>query len=55
MNMDVQIHFPFPTFSNAALMESLKEAVEEGLTRAVGVSNFSKEQVSFPTITDSKM
>lgn len=27
-------------------MESLKEAVEEGLTRAVGVSNFSKEQVS---------
>lgn len=40
-----QIHFPFPTFSNAALMESLKEAVEEGLTRAVGVSNFSKEQM----------
>lgn len=40
-----QIHFPFPTFSNAALMESLKEAVEEGLTRAVGVSNFSKQQV----------
>ena len=26
-------------------MESLKEAVEEGLTRAVGVSNYSKEQV----------
>ncbi|MCO5568347.1 hypothetical protein L7F22_022046 [Adiantum nelumboides] len=41
-----QIHFPFPTFSNAALMESLKESVELGLTSAVGVSNFSRQQVS---------
>ncbi|KAL2641236.1 hypothetical protein R1flu_008823 [Riccia fluitans] len=40
-----QIHFPFPTFSNSALMESLKEAVELGLTKAVGVSNYSKEQM----------
>jgi diketogulonate reductase-like aldo/keto reductase len=41
-----QIHFPFPAFSNSALMESLKEAVEEGLTTAVGVSNYSPYQVS---------
>jgi diketogulonate reductase-like aldo/keto reductase len=27
-------------------MESLKEAVEEGLTTAVGVSNYSRYQVS---------
>ncbi|MCO5558933.1 hypothetical protein L7F22_012524 [Adiantum nelumboides] len=40
-----QIHFPFPTFSNAALMESLKESVELGLTSAVGVSNFSRQQM----------
>ncbi|KAH7289214.1 hypothetical protein KP509_31G064100 [Ceratopteris richardii] len=40
-----QIHFPFPTLSNAALMESLKEAVELGLTTAVGVSNYSKKQM----------
>ncbi|KAJ7526319.1 hypothetical protein O6H91_16G001800 [Diphasiastrum complanatum] len=40
-----QIHFPFPTFSNSALMESLKEAVELGLTSAVGVSNYSKVQM----------
>lgn len=40
-----QIHFPFPTFSNAALMESMKEAVELNLTSAVGVSNYSKEQM----------
>ncbi|CAM6127733.1 unnamed protein product [Calypogeia fissa] len=40
-----QIHFPFPIFTNAALMESLKEAVEEGLTKAVGVSNYSKFQM----------
>ncbi|OAE21105.1 hypothetical protein AXG93_3661s1300 [Marchantia polymorpha subsp. ruderalis] len=40
-----QIHFPFPTFSNSALMESLKEAVEMGLTKAVGVSNYSRDQM----------
>lgn len=40
-----QIHFPFPTLSNAALMESLKEAVELNLTSAVGVSNYSKQQM----------
>jgi diketogulonate reductase-like aldo/keto reductase len=42
-----QIHFPFPAFSNSALMESLKEAVEEGLTTAVGVSNYSPYQLCF--------
>lgn len=40
-----QIHFPFPTLSNAALMESLKEAVELNLTSAVGVSNYSKQEM----------
>ncbi len=40
-----QIHFPFPPVSIAAWMEAMVEAVEAGLTRAVGVSNFSAKQM----------
>lgn len=40
-----QIHFPFPTFSQTTLMDGLKEAVELGLTDAVGVSNYSRSQM----------
>eukprot|EP00897_Mesotaenium_endlicherianum_P009402 jgi/Mesen1/8490/ME000480S07842 len=40
-----QIHFPFPTFSNSALMDALKEAVDLGLTTAVGVSNYNASQM----------
>ena len=39
------IHFPFPTFKQAALMEALREGHELGLARAVGVSNYSAAQL----------
>lgn len=39
------MHFPFPTYSNKVLSEGLQEAYELGLTRAVGVCNFSGEQM----------
>jgi len=39
-----QIHFPSPWASIPRLMEGLADAVEAGLTRTVGVSNFSAEQ-----------
>ncbi|CAI5518129.1 unnamed protein product [Closterium sp. Naga37s-1] len=40
-----QIHFPFPTISNAALMDGLKQAHAEGLATAVGVSNYNTQQL----------
>jgi len=39
-----QIHWPSPTIKIETLMEGLADAVEAGLTRAVGVSNFDLEQ-----------
>ncbi|CAI5931584.1 unnamed protein product [Closterium sp. NIES-65] len=39
-----QIHFPFPTISNATLMDGLKQAHAEGLATAVGVSNYNTQQ-----------
>lgn len=39
-----QIHFPSPVMPVARLMEGLADAVEAGLTRCVGVSNFSAAQ-----------
>lgn len=39
-----QIHFPSSWASIPRLMEGLADAVEAGLTRTVGVSNFSAEQ-----------
>jgi len=39
-----QIHFPAPPMSIETWAEGLADAVEAGLTHAVGVSNFSAEQ-----------
>ena len=40
-----QIHYPVPLVSIRRLMDRLADAVEAGKTRAVGVSNFSEEQM----------
>lgn len=40
-----QIHFPFPTYSQATLMDGLKAAVQSGKARAVGVCNYDAEQL----------
>ena len=39
------IHFPFPLANLAALTDALAEAVKAGKARAVGVSNFSADQM----------
>ena len=39
-----QIHWPMPLFPVERMMDALAEAVEKGMTRAVGVSNFNAEQ-----------
>jgi aryl-alcohol dehydrogenase-like predicted oxidoreductase len=39
-----QIHFPYSPVAVEMWMEALADAVEAGLTRAVGVSNFSPSQ-----------
>jgi aryl-alcohol dehydrogenase-like predicted oxidoreductase len=39
-----QIHFPYSPVSVETWMEALADAVEAGLTRAVGVSNYSPSQ-----------
>jgi aryl-alcohol dehydrogenase-like predicted oxidoreductase len=40
-----QIHWPVPPMSVETWMEALADAVEAGLTRAVGVSNYDVEQM----------
>ncbi|KAK9836118.1 hypothetical protein WJX81_002623 [Elliptochloris bilobata] len=40
-----QVHFPFPAYGNKLLAEALAQAVGEGLCRAVGVCNYSSEQL----------
>ncbi len=40
-----QIHFPFPPVPIETWMEAMGQAVREGLTRAVGVSNFDGKQM----------
>lgn len=40
-----QIHWPFPPISIETWMEAMVEAVEQGLTRAVGVSNYNLTQM----------
>jgi aryl-alcohol dehydrogenase-like predicted oxidoreductase len=39
-----QIHWPFPPITIETWMEAMADAVQAGLTRAVGVSNFNVEQ-----------
>jgi aryl-alcohol dehydrogenase-like predicted oxidoreductase len=40
-----QIHWPFPPFPIEHWVEALAEAKQQGLTRAVGVSNYNKNQM----------
>jgi aryl-alcohol dehydrogenase-like predicted oxidoreductase len=40
-----QIHWPFPPVSIETWMDALAEAVAQGLTRAVGVSNYNTDQM----------
>ncbi|KAK9805144.1 hypothetical protein WJX72_001699 [[Myrmecia] bisecta] len=40
-----QVHFPFPAFSQEVLSDGLAEAVDLGLTTAVGVCNYNAEQL----------
>jgi len=39
------IHTPFPGYSQSTLCEALAEAVDTGLARSVGVSNYSESQM----------
>ncbi len=39
-----QVHWPFPPFPVETWMSAMADAVQAGLTRAVGVSNYSPEQ-----------
>lgn len=39
-----QIHFPFPTRSIDVWIDGLTDALDRGLTRAAGVSNYNREQ-----------
>lgn len=39
-----QIHFPSPILAIETVMDGLAEAVQQGMTRAVGVSNYNAEQ-----------
>ena len=41
----LQIHFPFPTYSNEVLVEAMTQLHQEGLIGAVGVCNFNTEQM----------
>ena len=41
----MQIHFPFPTFKQSVLADGLKEAMDLGLTGAVGVCNYDVAQL----------
>ena len=41
----VQIHFPFPFFKQTTLADGLQEAVDLGLTAAVGVCNYNTAQL----------
>ncbi len=40
-----QVHWPFPPVSIEKWMEAMAEAVAEGLTRTVGVSNYDQNQM----------
>ena len=40
-----QIHFPFPFFKQTTLADGLQEAMDLGLTAAVGVCNYNTAQL----------
>jgi len=40
-----QIHMPLPPVTIETWMQAMAEAVQEGLTKAVGVSNYNREQM----------
>jgi hypothetical protein len=40
-----QIHFPFPSYSQETLMNGLRDAMESGKARAVGVCNYDARQL----------
>ena len=46
-----QIHIPFGQWSKPAYVSALADAVNEGLTRAVGVSNFNTEKTKLANET----
>ena len=41
----LQVHFPFPTFSQQVLADALTEALEGGQVKAVGVCNYNVKQL----------
>lgn len=41
----MQIHFPFPFFKQTTLADGLQEAIDLGLTTAVGVCNYNTAQL----------
>lgn len=41
----LQIHFPFPFFKQTTLADGLQEALDLGLTSAVGVCNYNTSQL----------
>ena len=41
----MQIHFPFPFFKQTTLADGLQEAMDLGLTTAVGVCNYNTAQL----------
>eukprot|EP00892_Ulva_mutabilis_P004654 jgi/Ulvmu1/2560/UM014_0011.1 len=40
-----QVHFPFPTYPQQVLMDGLREAIESGKAKAVGVCNYDAAQL----------
>ena len=43
--MCLQVHFPFPTYSNEVLAEAMTQLHQEGKIGAVGVCNYSASQM----------
>jgi len=49
-----QIHWPFPPVAVETWAEALAQAVQQGLAQAVGVSNYSAEQMRRASVTLAK-
>ena len=41
----VEVHFPFPSASQGMLASGMKEAMDQGIIRAVGVCNYNAAQM----------